>query len=205
LTRLRRVLQSRWGLQLRLGPTGRTDLGRQSALLGIDVGSGPTWTSAAVASWRPPFVALPAYAQPAGSGMAPDRAGLTGALSLWLPLAFVLLLLIQLWIVIPRVLWPDAAAPAQAPRSIVIRPMETKTVAPPPVEPARSASPIIARVAPPNVEPPPLSAAEAPTIVSGAMPATPPPRVGAPVSPPINAEAPPRKPGDVTAAKARRT
>jgi hypothetical protein len=204
LSRLRRVLQTRWDLQVRLGPTGRTDLGRQISLLGIDVGSAPTWTAAAVAGWRPPFAALPAYLSPAGSGMASDRGGLTGALGLWLPLAFVLLLLIQLWIVIPRVLWPDAPVPAPGPRSIVVRPIESKSPAAT-VEPAPSFKPIIARVAPPNVQPPPLSAADAPTVVPSAVPAAPPPRARAPVSPASPTEAPPRKPTDVTAAKARRS
>jgi hypothetical protein len=205
LARLQRVLQNRWDLQLQLGPTGRVDLGRQTALLGIDVGSGPTWTAAALATWRPPFVALPAYRAPAGSGMAPARAGLTGALSLWLPLAFVLLLLIQVWIVIPRVLWPDSAGSAPAPRSIVIRPVETTSSAPT-AESSRGFPPIIARMAPPNVETQaPYSAADAPTVVGSAMPGAGTPRVGPPGPSTSNAEAPPRKPTDVTAAKARRT
>ena len=116
LTRLRRVLLDRWSIQLPLGSLGRAGMGRQWGIVAAELTGNGARTPVGSAVWRPPLVALPAFSRPA-AGSLPDLRGLalaggSTALAIVLPIVFVALVLVQVWVVLPRVLWPGGSAEA---------------------------------------------------------------------------------------------
>jgi hypothetical protein len=177
LRRIAAALETRWLVTFRHPAGSRSALGR--GWDGLEIGrDGPDgFRPLARAAWRPPFVALPAFA-----AAAPRHAALGGSpkgdlLGPALIVGVLLIILLEVWVLLPRLLWPAGGiAPVTGPPAT---PAAVPIVAAPPSHAATAARVTLGR----------------PVTQTGA---------GAPVVRPDAAEAPPRRANDVTASRARR-
>ncbi len=130
LSQIRRMLWTSWDVTIRLGATNRADLGRAPGVLSVDLAVGKDRVPGGSALWRPPLVALPAFAGTVPSGVlsaALVRGDNTGSwVGTALLAAFLALLLVEVWIVLPRFLWPPVA-----PAVVATAPSKERTPAPP--------------------------------------------------------------------------
>jgi hypothetical protein len=124
LAETRDLLLSSWDVTFLVPTKGREELGRglTTAVLGHLAGGGLL----AASVWRPPVIALPAFSGAIGTGVIPAAAvKTTGSFSRRVPLLlFVLVLLLMLWLIVPRMLWPrvvpagEPAARKAAPQTV---------------------------------------------------------------------------------------
>ena len=125
LSQIRRMLWRSWDVTIRLAATNRAELGRAPGDLGVDLQVGKDRVPGGVGVWRPPLVALPAFAGTVPNGVLSATLvrsdGSSGWIGTALLAAFLVLLLVEVWIVLPRFLWPPVVpaaagpAPAKAP------------------------------------------------------------------------------------------
>jgi hypothetical protein len=206
LVELRRLVLSRWDVAIRLGVLSRAELGRGYGRLDLTLAA-PDGRRVQLGSaiWRPPFVALPAFDQTSvewPERSAPNTGTGAGLVGILLPIFFLVLVLLELWVVLPRLLWSRAGAGEPSPAAVEVAiPVAGAARPSAPVAsqgpvairfgPARPADPVgLAR----NPEPFVPGAASAPTVVP----------LGSPPQLAEHREAPPRTPSEITASKARR-
>jgi hypothetical protein len=117
LGQILRMLGASWEVTIPLGSASRGELGRRPGTLLLDLAAGSERVRGGSALWRPPLVALPAFAGTVPRGVlslsrAETPASWVGSALL---AAFVVLLLIEVWIVLPRFLWPPVPVAAAVP------------------------------------------------------------------------------------------
>ncbi len=130
LGQIRRMLWTAWDVNIRLASSSRADLGRAVSPVTVDLALAKDRVPGGTAVWRPPLVGLPAFAGTAPSGVLSGSLGRTEGAGSWigsaLLAAFLALLLVEVWIVLPRFLWPPVV-PAGVPAG---QPAKEKPVAP---------------------------------------------------------------------------
>ncbi|MEZ4455814.1 MAG: VWA domain-containing protein [Gemmatimonadales bacterium] len=113
LGEIRGLLWSGWEVVVPIG-AAREEIGRGLASLGLTALVGRGAFDAPPAVWAPPVMALPAFGGVASADLAPAGADLRSVFDGRLLLALMMLvLLVMLWVVVPRLLWP--ALPAEVP------------------------------------------------------------------------------------------
>jgi hypothetical protein len=116
LNRTTGILRPRWNITVRLPASGRAALSGGPRRLELSLLGAGEVIPVGTALWKPPLVALPAFAgtAPAASSQpAPSRGASSWS---WLIAVLLALLLVEIWIVLPRLIWAaPLAIPAAAP------------------------------------------------------------------------------------------
>lgn len=134
------VLQTSWLVNFPVPAAGRSTLARGFDRLEVGLELGGELVPAGVAIWKAPAVALPAFAGTVPAAVrspviGPGRGGWVGAA---LVAAVLLILMLEVWLVVPRMVWGAGAGlpPGPAPTGVVQQPSKRAP------EPAGRSTPI---------------------------------------------------------------
>lgn len=114
LAAIRDLLWSAWDVAIPLG-SAREELGRSLLPVGLSASKAGVALQTGGATWVPPVMALPAFAGVLPAGLAPAGGEVEAAFDgRWLLGLMVAVLLVMLWTVVPRILWPPLRPVAAA-------------------------------------------------------------------------------------------